>query len=90
MPDAEILGDTGENHPDNWVDHMANPKIHAIVIFFARSHWNATCAKLEHQKFVAQCQGVEILSYLDLDAVPPLEYSHDHFGYRDRLSEPPY
>jgi Dyp-type peroxidase family len=31
---------------------------------------------------------VEALSTLDLEAVPPLEYSHDHFGYRDRLSQP--
>ena len=29
-----------------------------------------------------------MISSLDLDATPPFEYSHDHFGYRDRLSEP--
>lgn len=68
---------------------MTNPNLHAIVIFFARTTSERDLAKLEHQKFVAQCKGVEILSWLDLDAVPPLEYSHDHFGYRDRLSEPP-
>jgi len=84
---SEILGDTGENHPDNWFDHMANPNLHAIVIFFARNSSERDLAKLEHQKLIDQCQGVEILSSLDLDAVPPLEYSHDHFGYRDRLSE---
>ncbi len=67
---------------------MTNPNLHAIVIFFARSTAERDRAKLEHQKFIAQCQGVEILSWLDLDAVPPFEYSHDHFGYRDRLSEP--
>jgi Dyp-type peroxidase family len=85
---SEILGDTGENHPDHWRDDMANPNLHAIVIFFARNASERDLAKAEHQKLVAQCQGVEILSSLDLDAVPPLEYSHDHFGYRDRLSEP--
>ena len=25
---------------------------------------------------------------LDLDAIPPFDYAHDHFGYRDRLSQP--
>ena len=25
---------------------------------------------------------------LDLEATPPFEYAHDHFGYRDRLSQP--
>ena len=28
------------------------------------------------------------LSSLDLEATPPFEYAHDHFGYRDRLSQP--
>ena len=32
--------------------------------------------------------GVEVLSFLDLEATPPFEYAHDHFGYRDRLSQP--
>ena len=31
---------------------------------------------------------VEALSSLDLDGFPPFDYAHEHFGYRDRLSEP--
>lgn len=85
---SEILGDTGENHPDNWLGEMANPNLHAIVIYFARDISERDRAKVEHQKLIDQCQGVEMLSSLDLEAVPPFEYSHDHFGYRDRLSEP--
>lgn len=30
----------------------------------------------------------EVLSSLDLEGIPPFESSHDHFGYRDRLSQP--
>ena len=33
---AEMLGDTGENHPDHWVGGLASPDLHAIVILFAR------------------------------------------------------
>ena len=33
---AEILGDTGENHPDHWVGGLASPDLHAIAILFAR------------------------------------------------------
>ena len=29
-----------------------------------------------------------MLSALDLEATPPFDYAHDHFGYRDRLSQP--
>ena len=31
---------------------------------------------------------MEVLSSLDLEAIPPFDYAHEHFGYRDRLSEP--
>ena len=33
---AEMLGDTGPNHPDNWVGGLARSDLHAIVILFAR------------------------------------------------------
>ena len=33
---AEMLGDTGENHPDRWIGGLASPNLHAIVILFAR------------------------------------------------------
>ncbi|MEJ6479814.1 peroxidase [Nostoc punctiforme UO1] len=85
---AEILGDTGTNHPDNWVGGLASPDLHAIVILFARDNTERDRCKAEHQQLVAQCEGVEVLSALDLEATPPFNYAHDHFGYRDRLSQP--
>jgi Dyp-type peroxidase family len=85
---AEVLGDTGENHPDKWVGGLARPDLHAIVILFARDAAERERCQGEHDKLVAQCEGVEVLSTLDLDATPPIDYAHDHFGYRDRLSQP--
>ncbi len=85
---AEILGDTGANHPDHWVGGLASPNLHAIVILFARDDAEHDRCVAEHQKLIAACQGVEVLSVLDLKAVPPLDHAHDHFGYRDRLSQP--
>ena len=85
---AEILGDTGMNHPDNWVGNLASPELHALVILFARDAAEQQRCQLEHQKLVARCSGVEVLSFLDLEATPPFDYAHDHFGYRDRLSQP--
>ena len=35
----------------------------------------------------AQTPSVEVLSSLDLDAIPPYNVARDHFGYRDRLTE---
>jgi Dyp-type peroxidase family len=85
---AEMLGDTGLNHPDNWVGGLASPNLHAIVILFAADEAARERSVMEHNKFVAQCKDVEVLSSLDLQAVPPFIYAHDHFGYRDRLSQP--
>jgi Dyp-type peroxidase family len=85
---AEILGDAGVNHPDKWVGGLASPDLHAIAILFARDSAEHARCRGEHDKLVAQCDGVEVLSSLDLEATPPFEYAHDHFGYRDRLSQP--
>jgi len=85
---AEVLGDTGANHPDNWIGGLDSPDLHAIIILFARDEEERVRCQAEHDKFIAQCDGVEVLSSLDLEATPPFEYAHDHFGYRDRLSEP--
>jgi Dyp-type peroxidase family len=85
---AEMLGDTGTNHPNNWSGGLASPNLHAILILFARdSEERARCVS-EHEKLIAHCTGVEVLSTLDLEAVPPFNYVHDHFGYHDRLSQP--
>ena len=85
---AEMLGDTGPNHPDNWAGSLASDKLHAIAILFARDGAERARCLSEHQKLLAQCPGVEMLSTLELEATPPFDYAHDHFGYRDRLSQP--
>jgi Dyp-type peroxidase family len=85
---AAVLGDTGRNHPDNWVDGLASPDLHAIVILFARDNEECDRCRAEHDKHVARCEGVEVLSSLDLEATPPFDYAHDQFGYHDRLSQP--
>lgn len=83
---AAVLGDTGANHPDHWVGGLASPELHALVILFARDVAERERTVQEHQQFLEQYPGVQALSYLDLEALPPYEYHHDHFGYRDRLS----
>ncbi|MFE3055305.1 Dyp-type peroxidase [Nocardia sp. NPDC059239] len=85
---AEVLGDAGANHPDHWIDGTAGDDLHAIVILFARDAAERDRRVAEHDALLAACPGVTVLSSLDLEAVPPLGYAHDHFGYRDRLSQP--
>ena len=85
---AEMLGDAGVNAPEHWVGGLASPDLHAIVILFARDDAEHDRCVSEHEKLIASCPGVEVLSVLDLHAIPPFGYAHEHFGYRDRLSQP--
>jgi deferrochelatase/peroxidase EfeB len=85
---AEILGTTGANHPQHWVGELASSELHAIAVLFARDVAERERCRQEHERYVKQCDGVELLSSLDLEAIPPFDYAHEHFGYRDRLSQP--
>src|SRR3954471_7542237 len=85
---AAMLGDTGANHPDRWVGGLASPDLHAIVILFARDVAERERCVREHQQYAERFPDVTALSTLDLEAIPPLGYAHEHFGYRDRLTTP--
>ena len=85
---AAILGDTGPNHPDHWAGGLASPDLHAIIILFARDVDERKRCVTEYQRYAAAFPGVEVLSTLELEATPPFDHAHDHFGYRDRLSQP--
>src|SRR5207247_1901216 len=52
---AEILGDTGANRPENWVDNTASPNLHAIVILFARDPAERGRCQSEHKTLLAEC-----------------------------------
>ena len=83
---AEVLGDTGHNHPEHWMGGLASgPACDRHSVRAGRR--SAGSVRPEYDEFLARCNGVERLSALDLAAIPPYEYSHDHFGYRDRLSQ---
>ena len=85
---SAILGDTGANHPDHWVGDLASGDLHAIAILFARTEEEHHRCIGVHDALIARCDGVRSLSFLDLNATPPFNYAHDHFGFRDRLSQP--
>ena len=85
---AQMLGLTGANHPDKWIGELANPALHAIAILFARDDAERERCTKEHARYLSELSDVELLSSLDLGAIPPFGYAHEHFGYRDRLSHP--
>lgn len=85
---AGILGDTGTSAPEHWVGGLAGDDVHAIAILFSRNDEQNALSLEAHDKLLARTEGVRSLSHLDLNASPPFNYAHDHFGFRDRLSQP--
>ncbi|WP_078292221.1 peroxidase [Mycobacterium sp. D16R24] len=85
---ASILGDVGANAPQHWVGGLAGDDLHAIAILFSRTDEQCVRSLREHDALLARTDGVRSLSFLDLNATPPFNYAHDHFGFRDRLSQP--
>ena len=86
---ADILGDTGANDPEHWVGGLAGDDLHAIAILFARDDERAPPVhRRTRQAASPAATACAVLSYLDLNATPPFNYAHDHFGFRDRLSQP--
>ena len=84
----QVLGDTGANHPEHWIGGLAGPKLHAIVILFARDAATREQSVREHKAFLSRTPGVDVLSSLDLEAIQPSDKVREHFGYRDRLTSP--
>jgi Dyp-type peroxidase family len=85
---GEILHDIGANHPDNWEDKLTSPDLHAIIILFSRNKEENDRSLRKHQAYLNENPRVKILSTLHLEVIPPFDYVHEHFGYRDRLTTP--
>jgi Dyp-type peroxidase family len=86
---AKILGTVGANDPELWLGDLASDALHAIVILFARDRQERERCATEHARHLAQLPEVKVLSTLDLEAIQPFDgVAREHFGYRDRLSQP--
>lgn len=86
---AGILGLGGASHPDQWVGELGGGAVHAIVILFARDVEERDRCERQHREYLSTIPGVTVLSSLNLEALPPFDgIAREHFGYRDRLSQP--
>src|SRR3954470_4617051 len=86
---AAILGTAGDSGADRWLGDLASPALHAIVILFARDAEERDRCEQRHREYLSALTGVHVLSALNLEALPPFDgIAREHFGYRDRLSQP--
>ena len=54
---AQMLGDTGINHPDNWEDKMTSEDLHAVVILFARDKEERERCIKKHDEYLRDNPG---------------------------------
>ena len=73
-PERASLAQRGRIIPTTgWVVWQV-PDLHAIAILFARDVAERERCRQEHDRYLSQCEGVEVLSSLDLEAIPPFDY----------------
>ena len=59
------------------------------MILFARDAAERDRCEQQHREYLSTLTGVTVLSALNLEALPPFDgVAREHFGYRDRLSQP--
>jgi len=82
---AEIIGDRGRNDARTWpAEYRA--QFHAVVLVGA-ANANDLAAALEGQHLLAANHGVAV-AYVQHGAVRADEPGHEHFGFRDGISQP--
>ena len=86
---AEVLGDTGAERAGalGGRDQPRRTSTPSPSCSLAMPK-SAGGARWSMTGLLTRCPGVEVISSLELEATPPFDYAHDHFGYRDRLSQP--
>ena len=68
---------------------LAGDDLHAIAILFSRATSSARAVdRGARQTARAVPTACGVCRILDLNATPPFNFAHDHFGFRDRLSQP--
>ncbi|ATE56403.1 Dyp-type peroxidase [Actinosynnema pretiosum] len=84
---AAANGDTGESGPGGWVFGGAGSAVHAVVTVASdtRERLRATTRQLD---LLDRLLGVRRLHVQDGETLPGALAGHEHFGYKDGISQP--
>ena len=84
---AEALGDVDDDSPDRWVIGRPDQELHALLIVAADRRADLRSA-LQRQRTLAARHGVTIVFEQLGDALPGARAGHEHFGFKDGISQP--
>jgi Dyp-type peroxidase family len=83
---ADLLGDVDESAPARWVGPFASSDVHGLLLLAADDPTALTrLARLHTQRMAAH--GVQVV-FDDIGRVREDEPGHEHFGFRDSVSQP--
>jgi Dyp-type peroxidase family len=83
---ADILGDVDESAPSRWVGPFASSDVHGLVILAADDPAALNrLARVHTQRMTAH--GVQLV-FDDVGRVRADQPGHEHFGFRDAVSQP--
>jgi len=83
---SETIGDVGDSHPDRWPNELGSRTIHALLIVAADSVEDLNREVLHFVRDAA-AHGVSLVFQQD-GMTRPDAPGHEHFGYRDGISQP--
>ena len=84
---APIIGDVAASGPANWIVPFRDGNIDALMIVASDSQESLGEHVLRYIHNMGLCGGVE-LAYLQEGSVREDEPGHEHFGFRDGVSQP--
>jgi hypothetical protein len=85
---ASALGDVDSSAPPTWRPPFSTPSsVHALVIIAADSHEDID-ARHAHLQTLIVAHGIQELDHQDGDVRPDTNRGHEHFGFKDGISQP--
>lgn len=85
---AEQLGDSGPSSPTRWVfGGPGQPPVHALVTVAAEEPVDLL-AEVDKQRSLAARHGLSVVFEQRGDTLPGRRAGHEHFGFKDGISQP--
>jgi Dyp-type peroxidase family len=85
---AEVIGDVGPSAPSEWAEPFKSEVIHAVLVFAADDLDDLTEEYDLIKGTMAQHNVTEVGSPIEGDARPDPMRGHEHFGFKDGVSQP--
>ena len=82
---AKVLGDTGENSPENWEKPLGTPEVHVVITAISPNQVHLASALERARQAYKQLPGITAIWRQDVHVMPG---EKEPFGFRDGISHP--